>query len=338
MEQMRLRSPAWMASATGAFLLPILLASITTGSCSLEGLVGGPEPSGGAASSTGSSSGQDGEGGGSAGSCPPEMVTVSSVTGVFCIDRYEVNSGEYSLFLAAASDGGAPVNAALCGWNNDYKPRYPAESPSQPVVGVDWCDAHAYCAWRQKHLCGSTADGGAIEPSARNTTNDQWMVACSNGGQTIYPYGNVLDYRRCNDCDPDAGCQVEAGTLADAGAADAADAADAAGDGALLYHEPVLADGGAFPGCVTGDDGTYDLSGSVWEWENACNTGGVTEAGTPDPTLDTCSRRGGSYTVPSVKVGAACLACNAQACSSLALRRRNERSIDTGFRCCKDLE
>jgi formylglycine-generating enzyme len=331
MEPMRTRSPALLVSAAGAFLLPILLALITTGSCSLAGLADGPEPSGPTASSTGTA-GAGQEGGATV--CPPEMATIESSKGPFCIDRYEVKSSDYSQFLAAIDAGAASADTAICSWNSDYKPRYPAESSGQPVVGVDWCDAHAYCAFQHKHLCGSTVDGGAIETSARNTTNDQWMVACNNGGLTIFPYGNVLDYRRCNDCDPDAGCLVDAGAV-DASAVDA-DAADE--DGGLLSHEPVLADAGAFPECVTGDGGAYDLSGSVWEWENACTTNAVNEAGTRDPALDTCSRRGGSYTVPNAKVNPACLACNALACSGNAFRRRNDRSIDTGFRCCKDLE
>lgn len=326
MEPMRPRSPGLLVSAAGAFLLPILLVSITTGSCSLAGLADGQEPSGPTASSTGTA-GAGPDGGGGATSCPPEMTTVVSPKGAFCIDRYEVKSGEYSQFLAAIDAGLAPTKTAICDWNSDYKPRYPAEGSSQPVVGVDWCDAHAYCAFQRKHLCGSTVDGGAIETSARNTTNDQWLLACNNGGLTIYPYGNVLDYRRCNDCDPDAGCLVEAGAV---------DAADE--DGALLFHEPELADAGAFPECVTGDGGAYDLSGSVWEWENACTTNAVNEAGSPDPALDTCSRRGGSFAVPNAKVNPACLACNALACSGNAFKRRNDRSIDTGFRCCKDLE
>jgi formylglycine-generating enzyme len=325
MREMLSRSPALMVSAAGAFLVPVLLLAIAAGSCSLEGLAGGPETSG---ATGGSGPLRDGSGGAT---CPKEMVTVAGMTSAFCIDRYEVTSDDYSLFLAAVDGGAVPVDVAICGWNKDYKPRYPADRPSQPVVGVDWCDAHAYCAFHQKHLCGNVTDGGAIEPAARNTTNDQWMVACSNGVTTNYPYGNILDYRRCNDCDPDAGCLLEAG------AADAADAASAE-DGAPLYHEPVLADVGSFPECVTGDGGAHDLSGSVWEWEDGCNLTGLTEAGAREPTLDTCSRRGGSFTVPNVKVPAGCLKCTAEACSSIALRRRSDRSLDTGFRCCKDLE
>ncbi len=68
---------------------------------------------------------------------PPHLVWLDA----FFIDKYEVTNSRYGEFL------GATGYAKPSFWNN---PRY--NSPNQPVVGVSWDDAAAYCRWAGKRL------------------------------------------------------------------------------------------------------------------------------------------------------------------------------------------
>ena len=68
---------------------------------------------------------------------PPHRVWLDT----FYIDKYEVTNHKYAEFLKAT---GHPRPAF---WEND---RY--NSPDQPVVGVSWDDAVAYCKWAGKRL------------------------------------------------------------------------------------------------------------------------------------------------------------------------------------------
>jgi formylglycine-generating enzyme required for sulfatase activity len=101
---------------------------------------------------------------------------------------------------------------------------------------VDWCDAHAYCHWAGKRLCGALA-GGELALGA-NPVLGEWHYACTGGLQTVYPYGN----------DPVEGaCNIP-------GNADRQRVA-------------------THPGCEGGFDGIFDIIGNVSEWIDACADG-----------------------------------------------------------------
>jgi formylglycine-generating enzyme required for sulfatase activity len=81
----------------------------------------------------------------------------------FYLDRYEVTNAQYA----------ACVQAGVC--------RPPLEldrsrfgGPRQPVVGVDWFDATAYCRWSGKRL----------------PTEAEWERAARGSERQLYPWGN----------------------------------------------------------------------------------------------------------------------------------------------------
>ena len=111
--------------------------------------------------------------------------------------------------------------------------------PNQPVVGVNWYEAMAYCAW----LDGELRREGALEVAAsrqllpdgyavRLPSEAEWERAARWPGGWTYPWGNRWETGRAN-------------TL----------------EGHVLRTTPVgVYSLGATP------DGVHDLSGNVWEW------------------------------------------------------------------------
>jgi formylglycine-generating enzyme required for sulfatase activity len=212
------------------------------------------------AGATGSHSDSGHAGDSSAGNavCPhstqgPLMVSV----GKFCIDSTEVTKAQYQQFLSAGYR--LSSQPSYCAWNQSYVPtgQWPptAMTDAQPVTSVDWCDAHAYCTWAGKRLCGQIG-GGPVSPSnAYNPAADQWFFSCSEDGQRAYPYGNTYGATTCNGNGANGGAQIV---------------------------EAVK----SFPKCVGGFPGIFDMSGNVREWEDSCDGAG----GANDP----CNQRGGS--------------------------------------------
>lgn len=226
--------------------------------------------------------------------CPPEMVAVTRATvepaaeypeHTYCIDATEVTNAAYrKFFLAQPALGDEPA----CAWKTQLNAGS-EDDGVLPVVHVDWCDARAYCAWAGKHLCGRIGGGPAdFEPSA--SLHSEWFVACSGNGDRTYPYGSTYQPTSC------------------------------VGEG---YGAAGPQPAGATATCVAVVPGLLDLSGNVWEIEDACTPdpdGGVS------PEQDACRRRGGSW-----NEGDSCMRC--EACSGASIRR-STTSAETGFRCC----
>jgi formylglycine-generating enzyme required for sulfatase activity len=80
----------------------------------------------------------------------------------FLIDKYEVSNRRYGEFMKAT---GHPAPAY---WDD---PRL--NKPEQPVVGVNWYDAKAYCEWRGKRL----------------PTEAEWEKAARGPSGNLYPWG-----------------------------------------------------------------------------------------------------------------------------------------------------
>ncbi len=81
----------------------------------------------------------------------------------FYVDKYEVTMARYGKFLGTTKRKG-PEN-----WGNSYT--YQAE---QPITGVTWDDAQAYCHWAAKRL----------------PTEAEWEKAARGTDGRLYPWGN----------------------------------------------------------------------------------------------------------------------------------------------------
>jgi formylglycine-generating enzyme required for sulfatase activity len=160
-------------------------------------------------------------------------------TGNYCIDMTEVTNKAYNLFLAAKVS--RKLQPPYCSWNPDFTPAkgFPPDN-DLPVVGVDWCDARAYCQWAQKRMCGGVGGGTARLPDFTDATKNEWFNACSNGGKSQFPYGDVFDPNRCNNS-----------------------------------SEAVMIPVGQNPACagmIAPFDAILDMNGNVREWEDSCGS------------------------------------------------------------------
>jgi len=174
----------------------------------------------------------DANDGGCKGTAGPAMVRL----GAYCIDLTEVTAKQYSVFLASSpSTANQPPE---CAFNTSYVPTETVQPDNFPARDIDWCDAHAYCAWAGKRLCGAVGGGPASFTNFAAVT-DEWYSACSNAGQLMYPYGATYEPLYCNGADlNDAGQPVAVGSLAK---------------------------------CVGPQAGLFDLSGNVREWQDSCD-------------------------------------------------------------------
>ena len=190
----------------------------------------------------------------------PPMVLVPKPGGAFCIDSRETSRGEYAAFLNAAgelpttSDAACKANLSYFPTRTERKPPLPDAGPPSPdcydniwarepqapqatLSCVDWCDARDFCAWAGKRLCSAAPEGTTREQAGMA---GEWNLACSNGGKTVYPYGNTYEPGRCWDKVASKG---EAGTT------------------------PYVS--GNISECV-GEaapyDELFDMSGGLWEW------------------------------------------------------------------------
>ncbi len=92
----------------------------------------------------------------------------------FSIDREEVSNDEYAMF-AEATDRSLPESLRLQDLN----------SPNQPIVGIDWNEADAYCAWVGERL----------------PTEAEWEKAARGTDGRLYPWGNTWDNAKDNHGD-----------------------------------------------------------------------------------------------------------------------------------------
>jgi formylglycine-generating enzyme required for sulfatase activity len=228
----------------------------------------------------------------------------------YCVDHYEVTSSQYQTFWNAFVN--PSTQPAECQWNASFTPavNWPQQpgTDNDPVRGVNWCDAYAYCAWAGKRLCGAVG-GGAIaqEADLTNVTTDEWFNICTGGnaGNNPYPYGATYRPSFCDGTDYWG-----------------------SGDSA----SPTVVVETSLPLCQGGYPGVYNVSGDIAEWENACLPPLPGDAGAPDastvdagPAGDTCLARGGSYQSSSTDLR----------CDAVVNRpARSAADPSLGIRCC----
>lgn len=237
--------------------------------------------------------------------CPgdagPAMVRVGTAANNFCIDSTEITVKQYADFTTAK---GADVSGqpAKCAWNATYAAAVGSVADDLPIAGVDWCDAHAYCKWAGKRLCGKHANGAFVGPvgvaDLGEFTSHEWLLACSNLGQLRYPYGGLQQPNACNTGENDAGRTLAVKSK---------------------------------KGCQGGFDGVYDMVGNLWEWiDGPClppDAGADAAPVDAGPQKDECFVKGGAF----LNAGAN-LDCRVDGRGA----SRDRRGQEIGLRCCSD--
>jgi hypothetical protein len=262
------------------------------------GHAGMSTPSGGTPGSgdSGAGGGEDGgKGAGNAGAgseagapdCGGYMVEMPSGR---CIDWREIQRIEYHDFVLAnplpPAVPGCEDNETLepgCEWpdfdaalaaiavgSDDYD----FWAVNRPASCVDWCDAAAYCARIDQHLCGGPFGSDAPFDDFADPTESLWSLACTQDGATDYPYGDAYVAGKCVDETTNRATQPE-GT----------DRTTSCYGASSVYS------------CIK------DLSGNVAEWENACDGAGGDAR---------CRVRGGSYLDTGADVSCAASATRAR--------------------------
>jgi len=93
-----------------------------------------------------------------------ERTTHTVYLSAFSIDQYEVTTARYAKFIQETK------RPAPKYWSEEALKQH----ERKPVVGVDWNDAAAYCAWVEKRL----------------PTGAEWEKAARGTDQRLYPWGS----------------------------------------------------------------------------------------------------------------------------------------------------
>ncbi len=234
--------------------------------------------------------------------CPsthgPTMVRVGTESNNFCIDSTEVTVGQYRDFTVAKGND-ATGQPPECAWNSTYAAGS-GGTDEIPIAGVDWCDAHAFCAWSGKRLCGKRVNGKFVGAVGVDDLGDfnahEWLLACSDLGQLRYPYGGIQQATACNTGENDAGRTLAVRTKT---------------------------------ACQGGFPGIYDMVGNVWEWfDGPCPPPDAgADAGDAGPAKAECFVKGGGF--PNAGMNLDCRVDGRGA-------SRDTRAQEIGFRCCSD--
>jgi formylglycine-generating enzyme required for sulfatase activity len=112
-----------------------------------------------------------------------------------------------------------------------YDPRF--NRPNQPVVGINWWEAQAYCKWVEVHV-REKSEEVSTTISVDLPTEFEWERAARNGDDRLYPWGS--------------GTPEEYGLFSHV--------AGSVGRAIAV---------GSFP-WATWQGGPLDLAGNVWEW------------------------------------------------------------------------
>jgi formylglycine-generating enzyme required for sulfatase activity len=124
----------------------------------------------------------------------------------FYIDEHEVTNVRYRKFLDwVEAHGDEPYRHPQQPAGKSHRPRYWSDfrpgilqeigiarlqpfdagtfqGDQQPVVGIDWFDAHAYARWAGKRLL----------------REEEWEKASRGTDGRLWPWGNQWDFSRCN--------------------------------------------------------------------------------------------------------------------------------------------
>ncbi len=166
----------------------------------------------------------------------------------YWIGRYPVTNQEFRRFVEA---GGYKERRywTEAGWAAKEKERWTEprywrdkgfDNPLQPVVGISWYEAVAYCRWLTERLRQPVEAAGAQRAAPlpegwqiRLPTEAEWEKAARGEYGRKYPWGDEWDPRRCNSAEGGPGRPTPVGQYSP--------------DGDSPY-------------------GAADMAGNVWEW------------------------------------------------------------------------
>jgi formylglycine-generating enzyme required for sulfatase activity len=123
------------------------------------------------------------------GRAPPDEQTIT-IPSPFWLSKYPVTNSQYAVFI---QDGGYSRREFWSDegwkWVQDNQIALPGRwrnadfnAPNQPVVGVSWWEAEAFCRW-----------AGVVLP-----TEQQWEAAARGPAGLVYPWGDDWESGICN--------------------------------------------------------------------------------------------------------------------------------------------
>jgi len=173
----------------------------------------------------------------------------------FQIGQFPVTNAEFKLFLEAG--GYEPEqwwDTAALEWLRSAEDRQPEywndtrfNNPAQPVVGVTWFEARAYCNW----LTANAADGKTY----RLPTEAEYEAAARGKQGRMFSYGNTFDENRCNTYEGRIGRTSPVGIFDNATPEGVFDLSGNAFTWTLSIHDQEK-----FPYPYRSDDGREDIS------------------------------------------------------------------------------
>ncbi len=114
----------------------------------------------------------------------------------FGMSRYPISNGQYKMFIDASGYNDDTLWSKE-GWkrckSNEWdEPRHwtneEANAPNQPVTGVSWYEAEAFCNWLTRHL--HTGSGLSKKTIVRLPTEAEWEYAARGQSNALYPWRN----------------------------------------------------------------------------------------------------------------------------------------------------
>jgi len=110
----------------------------------------------------------------------------------YYMDKFEVTNHQYAQFLAALATDSPPYAHPEAPFHKDPTPTYwhdrRLNGATQPVTGVDWYDAYAYCRWAGRRLPTEAQwEKAARGPSGQEYPwGDSWRAAYSNNAEATF--------------------------------------------------------------------------------------------------------------------------------------------------------